>query len=253
VVDLVLLKELLRRRKRDNWAVIMAGGLGKRLGELTRETPKPLLPVGGKPLLGTLISQLRRYGFHRIFVAVNYLAAQIKSFLGDGENLGVTVSYLEEKTFLGTAGALSLLPEPPKRPILVINGDILASVNFDHLMQTHEASGKAMTVCIREFRFQIPYGIVKMRGADPIRIQEKPTNTFYINSGVYVLEPKALAEIPAGEFLDMPELINTLIEKESGVGCFPLADFWLDIGRVEDYQRAQLEFIRHFSQEGEES
>lgn len=252
IIDLLLLKELIQKKKRPNWAVVMAGGLGKRLGKLTQTTPKPLLPVGNRPLLGTLISQLQKHGFQRIFVAVNFEAPQIKSYLKDGKDFGVSISYLEEREFLGTAGALSLLPEKPRDPFLVVNGDILTTVNFANLLHFHDYSKRAMTLCIREFNFQIPYGIVKFRGTELSKIQEKPGFNFFINSGIYVVSPEALSEVPSGCRFDMTQLVELVLKRGAGVGCFPLSEFWMDIGHLEDYQKAQMEYMQRFFEESEE-
>jgi len=241
IVDLKLLKEIAGKQKRDNWAVIMAGGLGKRLGKLTRKTPKPLLQVGDRPLLGIIVNQLRKHGIFKIFVSVNYRSEQIKNYLGNGRDFDVEINYLEEKEFLGTAGPIKLLPEKPQEPFLVVNGDILSTVNFANLLRSHKFSGKTMTICIREFRLDIPYGIVKTKGTDLTKIEEKPSYNFLINTGIYVLNPSILDEIEPRKRLDMPELIQKIAAKGAGVGCFPLSEFWLDIGRIEDYQRAQLE------------
>ncbi len=249
ILDLVLMRDLAVRRRRDNWAIVMAGGLGKRLGDLTRQTPKPLLPVGKRPLLGTIVNQLRKHGISKIFVSVNYQADKVKHYLQDGKDFDVEVRYLEEKEFLGTAGPISLLPERPSKPFLIINGDILTSVNFANLLDYHETSGKAMTACIREFCVDIPYGIVKMRGTELLSIKEKPIYKFFINTGIYVLSPSVLDLLSPGEKADMPQIMQRLTEKGSGVGCFPLSEFWLDIGKIEDYQRAQTEFSQLFSDE----
>jgi len=250
VVGLRLLKELVGRSRRDTWAVIMAGGLGQRLGALTAETPKPLLPVGSRPLLGTILSSLRQHGIWNIFIAVKYRAEMIMDYLGDGSRFDVRITWLQEREFLGTAGALSLLPSRPTGPFLVMNGDLLTRVNFVNLLEYHQAAGKGMTVCIREFRFRIPYGVVETRGNELLSIVEKPEQEFFINSGIYVLEPDLLDRVPAGTRFDMPSLIEAVRAGDRGVACFPLAEFWMDIGQPEEYHRAQSEFADRFEPTG---
>jgi dTDP-glucose pyrophosphorylase/predicted transcriptional regulator len=251
VVDLRLLRDLTVRQKRENCAVIMAGGLGRRLGDLTRNMPKPLLPVGSQPLLGTIVRQLRKHGFWKLLVAVNYRSSQIKDYLGDGSEFDVQIQYIEESDYLGTAGALSLAPEPFEKPFLVVNGDILSTVNYANLMQFHEGSGKAMTACTREFRLEIPFGIVKTKGTDLVQIKEKPSYHFLVNAGIYVLNPSTLNDLEPGRKMDMPQLIMRTASKGWGVGCFPLTEFWLDIGKLDDYQRAQSEFANLFQDDDE--
>lgn len=250
VVDVRAIKDLAMRQRRENVAVIMAGGLGKRLGELTRSTPKPLLPVGHRPLLGTIVQQLRRHGIWKVYIAVNYHASQIKEYLKDGSDFDIQIEYLEEKEFLGTAGPLSLLLHKPELPFLVMNGDILTTVNFANLLNFHQESGKMMTMCIREFRLDIPYGLVKTRGLDFVNIREKPSFHFFINSGIYVCDPGVLADLEKGQAIDMPSFIQKLAGKGGGVGCFPLSEYWLDIGKMDDYHRAQFEINSLFPDEG---
>ncbi|HNV68756.1 MAG TPA: nucleotidyltransferase family protein [Candidatus Ozemobacteraceae bacterium] len=251
VVGLRQLQDLIQRQQRENWAVIMAGGRGTRLGELTRSTPKPLLTVGDRPLLGTILTRLRRHGIRRVFLAVNHLADQVKTYVGDGSAFDLEVSCLEEREVLGTAGALGLLPEKPALPLIVMNGDLLTSVHFGNLLDFHTASHRALTVCIRECRFQVPYGVVTARGNDLIDIIEKPEQEVFINAGIYILNPEVLERIVPGTKIDMPDLIKKMTGEKGGVGCFPLGSFWMDIGRPDDFLRAQSEYQQHFSESTE--
>ncbi|MFZ5950875.1 MAG: nucleotidyltransferase family protein [Candidatus Rifleibacteriota bacterium] len=235
VIRLATIKELIAARPRPNPALIMAGGLGSRLGELTRNLPKPLLPVGGKPIISIIVEQLRRHGFTRIFISVNYQAEKIVRHFELNPVAGAEIEYLHEKQFLGTAGALTLLPTPIQEPILVMNGDILSPVNFSNLLQYHQSAGKPMTVCTREFNFQIPYGVVNMRGDQLIDIEEKPSQSIFINAGIYVLDPTLLSLVPRETRFDMPELIKTAVTEKAGVSCYPVSEFWLDIGNPNDY------------------
>ncbi len=239
VIRLVLLKELIARKPRANPALIMAGGLGSRLGELTRNCPKPLLPVGDKPLISMIVEQLRCHGFNQIYISVNYQAEKIIRHFDINPVPGTTITFIREEKFLGTAGALSLLPQPPQVPLLVMNGDILSPVNFSNLLQYHINAGKPMTVCTREFNFQIPYGVVSMRGDQLIDIEEKPSQSIFINAGIYVLEPELLKLIPPATNYDMPRLIKAVSESGTGVNCYPISEFWLDIGNPADYFKAR--------------
>ncbi len=242
VVRLVQLKDLISRKPRPNMAVIMAGGLGSRLGEITRETPKPLLPVGGRPILAIIIEQLRRHGIENIFVSINYKAEKIRGYFAEHPVAGVNLNFIEEEKFLGTAGSLSLLPERPTEPFILMNGDILSPINFGSLLEFHQTGAKPLTVCTREFSFQIPYGVLQMRGDELIDIEEKPSHSIFINAGVYVIEPTMLEHIRSGEKLDMPDLIKLAIGQLGGVSCYPVSEFWLDIGNPHDYSKARDSF-----------
>ncbi len=242
VVRLVQLKDLIARKPRPNIAVIMAGGLGSRLGEITRDTPKPLLPVGGRPLLALIIEQLRRHGIENVYISVNYKAEKIRHFFAEHPVSGVTINFLEEKEFLGTAGSLSLLPQKPVEPFILMNGDILSPINFGNLLDFHRTGAKPLTVCTREFSFQIPYGVLQMRGDELLDIEEKPSHNIFINAGVYVLEPSMLDQIVPGQRLDMPEIIKKAIDSLGGVSCYPVSEFWLDIGNPHDYAKARDSF-----------
>lgn len=239
VVRLVQLKDLIARKPRPNVAVIMAGGLGSRLGEITRDIPKPLLPVGGRPIISLIIEQLRRHGIETVYISLNYKAEKIKEHFKANPIAGVNINYLEEKEFLGTAGSLSLLPEHPSEPLILMNGDILSPVNFGNLLEFHQTGGKPLTVCTREFSFQIPYGVLQMRGDELIDIEEKPEHSIFINAGIYVIDPALINHIKPGQHLDMPDMIKNAISSPGGVSCYPVSEFWLDIGNPHDYSKAR--------------
>jgi dTDP-glucose pyrophosphorylase len=242
VVGLITLDELIGAKERPNWVVVMAGGLGKRLQPLTDERPKPLLAVGGKPILETILESFAEQGFKRIFLSVNYMAEMIREHFGSGERWGVNVEYLHESTWLGTAGALSLLPEKPTLPVIVMNGDLLTRANFDNLLRFHMAQGAAATMAVREYDFQVPYGVVRLDGARIDAIEEKPVQKFFVNAGIYALSPEALEHLPAGAFFDMPALFEQLIAAGKPTAAYPMREYWLDIGRLEEFERAQREW-----------
>lgn len=245
VVGLELLEPLVQP-VRDNWALVMAGGLGTRLRPLTDDTPKPLLRVGGRPLLETIVEALALHGFRRIFLSVNYRADQVESHFGDGSRFGVEIAYLREEEFLGTAGALSLLPEAPSEPMVVMNGDILTRVDFGQLLGFHERTGAGMSMCVREYEIEVPYGVVEVDGETVTSIVEKPTTRHFINAGIYVLTPELVRMIEPGVRLDMTDLAERALAAGHLVGAFPIHEYWLDIGHLEDYEQAQREFARHF-------
>lgn len=243
VVGLVTIDQLIGAVEHPNWVVLMVGGLGTRLQPLTDDCPKPLLPVGGKPILENILEGFAEQGFKRIFLSVNYKAEMIRNHFGDGENWGVRLDYLHETKRLGTAGSLSLLPGKPDAPIIVMNGDLLTRTSFDKLLRFHHDQGAAATMAVREYDFQVPYGVVRLDGARIEAIEEKPMQKFFVNAGIYVLSPEALDHLPAGTFFDMPTLFERLIVAGKNTAAYPLREYWLDIGRLEEFERAQREWI----------
>jgi dTDP-glucose pyrophosphorylase len=231
-----------------HWAVIMAGGRGTRLHPLTQTTPKPMLKVGGRPLIETIVRNLIGEGFRRIYISVNYMTEVFKYHFGDGSQFGADIRYIEETTRLGTAGALGLLQERPPGPFLVMNGDLLTSVNLKSLIAYHNENHGLCTMCVRDYRVQIPYGVVETHAGQVSAIAEKPTKNFFVNAGIYVVEPSLLARIKPGEYLDMTKLIEGVIADNVRVNSFPIHEYWLDIGHADDLQRAREEFDEVFGQ-----
>lgn len=247
VVGLEVLDEILQvPQRKDNIVVLMAGGLGSRLKPLTDEYPKPLLKVGGRPILETILENFIEYGFNQFYITVNYKAELIKNYFGDGSNWGVSIRYLHEEKKLGTAGALGLLPERPFNPILVMNGDVLTKINFQQLMDFHMEHKAQATMCVREYDFQVPYGVVKVEKQRLVSIEEKPLQRFFVNAGVYLLEPEVLNFIPKDSNFDMPNLFERLVENKLETSVFPIREYWLDVGRIDDFERAEGEFEKVF-------
>ncbi len=246
VTGLVLREDLATPSRLDNWVVLMAGGLGLRLRPMTEFTPKPLLKVGRKPLLENTLETLAAAGFRTVFISVNYLAEKIRAHFGDGGRWGVTIRYLEETEPLGTAGALGLLPTPPTRPFIVMNGDLLTNIDYRSLIDYHHDQGAAATLCVREYDFQVPFGVVRLDGQRVAGIVEKPSQSMYVNAGIYVLDPRMLDLMAAGRPADMPDLVARAIERRWEVAAFPVREYWLDIGRVDDFLRAEAEYREVF-------
>lgn len=228
------------------WVVIMAGGRGTRLHPLTETTPKPMLPVGGQPLIETIIRSLVSQGLSRIYLSVNYMSDVFKTHFGDGSRLGADIRYIEETDRLGTAGALGLMKERPGRPFLVMNGDLLTQVDFRNLIAFHAEHKAQATMCVRDYSIQIPYGVVDLLGTQVTDIVEKPTRAFFVNAGIYVLDPGILSHIPEAQYLDMPDLLKRAMTAGGKVTSFPIHEYWLDIGKFDDLERAQAEFHRWF-------
>jgi dTDP-glucose pyrophosphorylase len=246
LVDIKTLAELIKGEDKDNYLVIMAGGLGTRLRPFTHTTPKPLLPIGNKPILESIIDHAKTYGLTKIIISLNYLSESIQNYFGDGSNFGVNISYINEKDSLGTAGALSLIEKEIISDIFVINGDILTRVDFDQMLEEHISQQNKLTTGIRTYKTQIPYGIVKLEEKMIKELEEKPVLEYYINAGIYILSPPALKRIPLYQTYHMTDLINDLLEDNRKVGSFLINDYWLDVGKINDYYRANFEFSEYF-------
>jgi len=240
VVDLALLSELVKERDLPIKAIVMAGGYGTRLRPLTENMPKPMLPIGDRPLLERLIDQLREAGIRKVNLTTHYKSDVISDYFGNGDNFGVNIQYVEERRPLGTAGALRLLDESDE-PLLVINGDILTRIDFRSLLAFHQDQDADMTVGVRQYEFKVPYGVIQTRGCAITGVSEKPVIRHFINAGVYLINPDLRQHIPDGCRYDMPDLINQLIVEKRRVVSFPILEYWLDIGQMDDYHKAQAD------------
>ncbi len=240
VVDLVTLNDLAEAGALPLHAVIMAGGFGVRLRPLTDDLPKPMLPVGDRPLLELIIERLRQAGIRRISVLTHYKSEAITGYFGDGSAFGVNIDYVLEDKPLGTAGALTLL-SVGRDPLLVINGDILTRIDFGAMLDFHREHRADITVGVREYDFRVPYGVVETDGARVTGISEKPVVRYFVNAGIYLLEPGIRETIPTDTHYDMPTLINAAAAHARAVVSFPVHEYWLDIGQMDDYRKADAD------------
>jgi dTDP-glucose pyrophosphorylase len=241
VVDLVCLDACARSQETlDVQAVIMAGGFGSRLRPLTDDTPKPMLPIAGRPLMERTIQQLRDAGIRRINITTHYLPDKITGHFGSGVQFGVQLNYVAEHQPLGTAGALGLVDQS-QDPLLVINGDILTRVDYRAMLQFHRQRGAQLTVGVRQYDLQVPYGVVEAEDGRVRSLREKPKLNFFVNAGIYLLEPDVRQFIPPDQRFDMTDLIEMLLTREGYVASFPIVEYWLDIGQPEDFQQAQAD------------
>ncbi len=238
VVELRLRRDLVAEDLADLPAVVMAGGYGKRLLPLTERVPKPMLPVGDRPLLELTIEQLRRCGIREVNLTTHYLPESIMDHFGDGGQFGVKLNYVKEDNPLGTAGGLRLMNKPD-RPFLVINGDILTGVSFQEMLRYHRKHCADITVGVRKYEVHVPFGVVQCDDVKVTQLQEKPSLTFFINAGLYLLEPSVYEFIPEGQHFDMTDLIQKLLDAGRMVVSFPIVEYWLDIGKHADYEKAQ--------------
>jgi dTDP-glucose pyrophosphorylase len=242
VVDVLTVDDMIGAAQKPNAVVIMAGGLGTRLHPLTEETPKPMLKVGGKPILETIIQSFVDQGFTNFFVSVNYKANIISEYFGDGSRLGAKIDYLHEKSRLGTAGGLSLLPRDIHAPIIVMNGDLLTRISVDALLDFHERESAVATMVVREDHYQVPYGVVEVDGTQIVGVEEKPIQRHLVNAGIYVISQDGLNNIPGDTFYDMPTHFAKLAANGHRTAAFPLHEYWVDIGRLDELERAQREW-----------
>jgi len=219
-------------------AVIMAGGFGSRLRPLTEDTPKPMLPVGDRPLMEHIIDSFRNAGIQRVNITTHFHPEKITGYFGDGHDFGVEINYVTEGLPLGTAGALGLMGTPTA-PLLVMNGDILTRLDFRAMLDHHRQHKADLTMAVRPYEMQVPYGVVESEELLVRKVQEKPVFRYLVNAGIYLLEPGVHQYIPNGQRCDMPELIQRLIAAGHRVVSFPIIEYWLDVGRHGDYVQAQ--------------
>ena len=243
VVDIVLMQDLVKSYELPLKAVIMAGGFGKRLLPLTEEVPKPMLPVGDKPILELIVNQLQNSGIRKVQMTTHYKPEVIKQHFGAGEKFGLEIQYVNEDQPLGTAGALGSL-EKSDEPMLVLNGDIQTQIDFRAMLAFHRENQAELTVAVRKYDFQVPYGVIQCDGAHVMGVDEKPTYNFFVNAGIYLLEPSAHRSIPLAQRFDMTDLIEKLTAEERRVVAFPVVEYWMDIGRQNDYVQAQQDIKR---------
>lgn len=242
VIGLETLHELLDKKRIDNPVFLMAGGFGKRLYPLTQECPKPMLKVGDKPILELILQSLVDVGFHRFYISTHYLPEMISDHFGDGSKWNVSIQYVHEQAPLGTGGALGLLPPGEvKLPMILMNGDLLTRIDYRSLLEFHQRHLGAATLCVREYESQVPYGVIQSEGHRITQIVEKPVQRFFISAGIYILSPELIGRVAPGVRIDMPTLLEQEIVAGRDVNMFPVHEYWLDIGRMDDFRRAQEE------------
>ena len=246
VIDLFVVDDELSKKQHENNVVLMVGGLGTRLRPLTENTPKSMLNVGGKPILENIVKGFVSSGFNNITMCLGYKSHLIKDYFQDGSAFGANIDYIVEEKRMGTAGALTLLKKKLNKPFFVMNGDLLTNVNFEKMLDFHESNASKATMCVREYDIEVPYGVVNIDSKKIISIEEKPIHSFFVNAGIYLLEPDCIGLIPKNKFYDMPSLFEELIKNNKKIISFPLKEYWLDIGKTSDYERANLEFNNFF-------
>ena len=244
-IGIHVLDELIQPKNKSNKVVIMAGGKGIRLRPLTKNIPKPMLRVGKKPILQTIIEKFKESGYENFVICVNHLSKVIKNYFGNGTKFGVKIEYIHEKKRMGTAGALSLFKTKLTEPFFVINGDLMINLDFEKMLDFHNENNSKATMCIAEYNLELPYGEVKLNNEKIVSIEEKPIHKIFVNAGVYILDPKCIELIPK-TFYDMPSLFKKIIANKKKTISFPIHEYWVDIGRFDDYKKAKLEYSKMF-------
>lgn len=250
VIGLETFDTLFSKKSRENTVIFMAGGMGKRLHPLTVDCPKPLLKLGDKPISEILLENFIQSGFKNFYFSVNYKADMIRDYYGSGARWGVHVDYLEEKDALGTAGSLSLLPSTPDQPFFVINADILTNINFGKVLDFHlgQKDKSYATLCVRQHQNTIPFGVVNVDGKNRlINIEEKPTQNYFVNAGIYILDPEVLQHLSFNTYCDMPNFLTKLVQEKCSVTTFPIQEYWLDIGHHDNFTRAVTDYSEVFA------
>lgn len=228
----------------ENPVFLMAGGFGSRLKPLTDACPKPMLKVGDKPILEIALNSFIRAGFHNFYISLHYMPEQIQAYFGDGSRWNVNITYIYEQEPLGTGGALGLLPDSvPDLPLILMNGDLLTTIDFEQLLQFHNKQQADATMCVRDYEYQIPFGVINGDGNKVTGMVEKPIQRLFVNAGIYVVSPAVRKQVKANQRIDMPTLLEQNIGNDKNVLMFPIHEYWLDIGRMDDYQRAQIDVI----------
>ncbi|EHG7581694.1 MULTISPECIES: nucleotidyltransferase family protein [Citrobacter] len=243
IIGLETIASVTTSTKYDNPIFIMAGGFGTRLRPLTDNCPKPMLKVGDKPILETVIKSFVRAGFSNFYISTHFLPEVIQNHFGDGKAFNANITYIHEEIPLGTGGALGLLPEnlSESLPLIMINGDVLTNIDFQRLLAFHNSNNADATICVREYDYQIPYGVITGEGNKITSMVEKPVHHFFVNAGIYVVSPSIFKSVPKNHRIDMPTLLEQHMKNNRDILMFPVHEYWLDIGRMDDFKRAQVD------------
>jgi len=245
LVGLETLQHMVDKKIYDNPIFLMAGGFGTRLKPLTDNCPKPLLKLGGKPILEIILERFISAGFHQFYISTHYMPEVIHAHFGDGSKWGVDIHYVHEEKPLGTGGALGLLPANlPDLPLIMMNGDVLTNVDMEELLNYHNEQDAMCTMCVCEYEYQVPYGVIQSQGQRVTKLVEKPIEKYFVNAGIYVVSEALLKQVGHNQVIDMPTLIEQQMEKDELVSLFPLHEYWKDIGQIHDFNQAQEDIYR---------
>lgn len=242
VMKILSKNDFKKTTKKDNHVVIMAGGKGMRLRPFTESCPKPMINIGSKPMLEIILENCIENGFYNYFLSVNYLKEKIINYFNNGEKWDIRIDYLEEKSPLGTAGGLELIPKDINQPILILNGDILTKVNLNNILNFHLDNESDITLCVRQHNYKISFGVVETDGIELKSFHEKPQYSYLINAGIYIINPEILSLIKPNSYMDMPDLISKAKELKKRVLICPIHEYWIDVGIPEALDKATSEW-----------
>lgn len=240
--NIFFLENLVNPKNLLNDVIIMAGGEGKRLGNLTKNCPKPMLKINNKPILEIILEQCIDSGLKNFYFSVRYLKEKIKNYFQDGSRWNVNISYIEEVKPLGTAGCLSLLNQKLKQPFFVLNGDVLTKVDYKNFIQFHKNNNSNMSICVKEHITQIPYGTIKMNDLQVVAIEEKPIQSYFVNAGIYVLQPNVVSLVPKNTFFEMTDLIKLCMKKKYKINAFAIHEYWQDLGYIDNLKKSNKDW-----------
>lgn len=240
------LDDIIKHDIKKNYVFILAGGLGTRLRPLTEILPKPMLELGGKPILLRIIESFKEYGFINFIISLNYKGEIIEEYFGNGKNFGVNIEYVKESRKLGTAGSIDLAREKLVDDFIVINGDIITGVDYENMLEHHQKSNNKITVGTRLYEYKIPYGVLVTDEISISSLEEKPTYCYNVNAGIYALKPEVIKNIPCNEEYNMTQLIESVIQEDGKCGVYNITEYWADIGQMDDFKRANEEVNRFF-------
>lgn len=246
LIDLYFLDDIISYDKKDNYVFILAGGLGTRLRPLTETVPKPMLTVGDKPILELIIEQFKEFGFSNFIVSLNYKGEIIEEYFKNGKEFDVNIEYIRETKKLGTAGSIALVKEKFTKPFIVINGDILTGIDFDKFLNHHMKNNFNITVGVRNYEINVPYGVLVTDNMLIESLEEKPTYKFHINGGVYAVNPEITKYIQEDKVYNMTDLIEDAMKNEDKSGIYEITEYWTDIGQIEDYKKANTDIHKFF-------
>lgn len=242
VVGLETLHDAIKTPRYDNPVFLMAGGFGTRLKPLTDNCPKPMLKIGKKPILEIVIQSFINAGFWNFYISTHYMADQIREYFGNGSQWKININYVHEELPLGTGGALGLLPKDiPDLPVIMMNGDVLTNVDLQQLLIFHTESCADVTMCVRKYEYQVPYGVIEGKGNRVINMTEKPIQCYFVNAGIYVVDSDVVKSVPVNFKIDMPKLLERKMELGRNILMFPIHEYWMDIGRMDDFKQAQYD------------
>ena len=243
ISNLISSKNKVSKVNIDNPVLLMAGGFGKRLAPITDKIPKPMIKITDKSILETTIESLKKDGFKNFYISTHYKSEIIRKYFGNGKKWNINIKYINEKKPLGTAGCIGLLPKNIIKSILIINCDLVTKVNYNDIIKYHNKKKSLATICVRNYDFQLPYGVIETKNDVVKKITEKPINKFFVNAGIYVLNPKLLKKIKKNIKIDMTTFLSALLDEKKKINIYPIYEYWVDVGRIQNLNKVKNDIL----------